>query len=321
MDGARLRAARGERPGGYLLSGAENHVAHQASRLSLAVGVLVLVLKFGAWLLTGSVALLSDAFESIVNVVAALGAVIAIRVSAKPPDSRHPFGHTKIEYLSAGAEGALILAAAATIVVEAWGRLRAPTELDQLAGGLGVALVASALNGVLAAHLIRSGRRTRSPALLADGLHVKSDVVTSVGVLVGMGLAWATGFWILDPLLALLVALNIVRIGVETVGHSFRGLMDEALSSEQLERVREIVAAHMGPALEVHDLRSRRAGPKTFLEFHLIVPGRLTVRRSHDLCDDIERALHAELSGLHVSIHVEPEGEALRDPQDDLSAI
>jgi cation diffusion facilitator family transporter len=278
-------------------------------------------LKFGAWFLTGSVALLSDALESIVNVVAAVGAVIAIRVSAKPPDSRHPFGHTKIEYLSAGAEGALILAAAATIVFEAWGRLRAPTELNELAGGLGVALVASAMNGALAAHLIRSGRRTRSPALLADGLHVKSDVVTSVGVLVGMCLAWATGFWILDPLLALVVAVNIVRIGVDTVGHSFHGLMDEGLSAQQVTRVREIIAANMGPALEVHDLRSRRAGPRTFLEFHLIVPGRLTVRRSHDLCDAIERALHAELPGLHVAIHVEPEGEALRDPQDELSAL
>mgnify|MGYP001627165202 CR=1 FL=1 len=285
-------------------------MAEQAARLSFLVALLVLGLKVLAYLLTGSVALLSDALESTVNVAAALMALFAIRFAQRPPDATHPFGHTKAEYFSAVLEGVLVVLAALLIAKEALPRLLRPTPLEGLGPGLSVSLLASGLNGLLAYHLIRQGRRLRSPALTADGYHVLSDVLTSVGVLLGIGLAWLTGLWVLDPLLALLVAGNILLMGFRLVRHSVGGLMDEGLSPEEVARIQAVITSRLaGRALEVHDLKTRRAGPRAFLEFHLVVPGRTTVEEAHQLCDELERALEGEFPGLVVTIHVEPERE------------
>lgn len=285
-------------------------MAENAARLSLVVALLVLGFKAFAYLLTGSVALLSDALESLVNVAATLLALFAIRFAQRPPDETHPFGHSKAEYFSAVLEGVLVVLAAFLIAKESIPRLLHPRPLGDLGPGLLVSLLASLINGLLAWHLLRQGRRLRSPALTADGYHVLSDVLSSVGVLAGVSLAWATGLWVLDPLLALLVAGNILLMGFRLVRQSVGGLMDEGLSLEEVARIRGFITERLaGRALEVHDLKTRRAGPRTFLEFHLVVPGRTTVEEAHQLCDELERALEKEFPGLVVTIHVEPEKE------------
>jgi len=288
-------------------------VAERAARLSLLVALWVLGLKALAYLLTGSVALLSDALESTVNVAAALLALFAIRFAQRPPDETHPFGHTKAEYFSAVLEGVLVVLAAFLIAKESIPRLLHPRPLGDLGPGLLVSLLASLINGLLAWYLLRQGRRLRSPALTADGYHVLSDVLTSVGVLAGVGLAWATGLWVLDPLLALLVAGNILLMGFRLVRQSVGGLMDEGLSPEEVGRIRKTIAEALGGrALEVHDLKTRKAGNRAFLEFHLVVPGSMTVEEAHRLCDELERALEETFPGLAVTIHVEPESERKR---------
>lgn len=285
-------------------------MAENAARLSLVVALLVLGLKAFAYLLTGSVALLSDTLESLVNVAAALLALLAIRFAQRPPDETHPFGHSKAEYFSAVLEGVLVVLAAFLIAKESIPRLLHPRPLGDLGPGLLVSLLASLINGLLAWHLLRQGRRLRSPALTADGYHVLSDVLTSVGVLAGVSLAWATGLWVLDPLLALLVAGDILLMGFRLVRQSVGGLMDEGLSPAEVSRIRKTIAEALGGrALEVHDLKTRKAGNRAFLEFHLVVPGSMTVEEAHRLCDELERALEKEFPGLVVTIHVEPEKE------------
>lgn len=277
---------------------------------SVAVALIVLGLKAGAWWLTGSVALFADALESVVNVAAAVAALLAIRLSALPPDANHPYGHAKAEYFSAVIEGVLIVVAALLILNEAWGALQSPRAPEQAPVGLAIAAVATAINALWSAVLFRRGRAVRSPALLADARHLMSDVVTSVGVLAGIGLVVLTGILWLDPLLAALTAANILVSGYRLLRESVGGLMDEAVPPATLERIRAIVAAEAEGAIEAHDLRSRHAGRYTFLEFHLVVPGGMTVRESHDICDRVEAALKAELSDAVITIHVEPEGKA-----------
>lgn len=285
-------------------------MAERAALASLAVALLVLGLKGLAYLLTGSLALLSDALESTVNVAAALMALFAIRFAQRPPDATHPFGHTKAEYFSAVLEGVLVVLAALFIAKEALPRLLHPTPLGDLGPGLGLALLASGLNGLLAYVLLREGRRLRSPALTADGYHVLSDVLTSLGVLLGVGLAGLTRFWVLDPLLALLVAGHILLLGLRLVRQSVGGLMDEGLPPEEVARIRAVIARELqGQALEVHDLRTRKAGHRAFLEFHLVVPGTMPVAEAHRLCDRLERTLEEAFPGLSVTTHVEPESE------------
>ncbi|RTG93934.1 cation-efflux pump [Thermus scotoductus] len=288
-------------------------MAERAARLSLLVALWVLGLKSLAYLLTGSVALLSDTLESAQNVAAALLALLAIRFAQRPPDETHPFGHSKAEYFSAVLEGVLVVLAAFLIAKESIPRLLHPRPLGDLGPGLLVSLLASLINGLLAWHLLRQGRRLRSPALTADGYHVLSDVLTSVGVLAGVSLAWATGLWVLDPLLALLVAGNILLMGFRLVRQSVGGLMDEGLSPAEVSRIRKTIAEALGGrALEVHDLKTRKAGNRAFLEFHLVVPGSMTVEEAHRLCDELERALEESFPGLAVTIHVEPESERKR---------
>ncbi len=277
---------------------------------SVLVALLVLGLKAGAWWLTGSVALFADALESVVNVAAALVALAAIRVSAKPPDAQHPYGHAKAEYFSAVLEGVLICVAALLILNEAWQAWLQPRALEAATTGLVVSAIATGINGAWSAVLFRRGRTSRSPALLADARHLLSDVITSVGVFVGVALVALTGILWIDPLLAALTALNILFSGWQLMRDSFGGLMDEAAPAEELGQIRSLVAAHAEGAIEAHDLRTRRSGRFTFVEFHLVVPGEMTVTQAHGICDRIEAALKAELDGAVITIHVEPEGKA-----------
>jgi cation diffusion facilitator family transporter len=272
--------------------------------------VAVLALKAVAWWVTGSVALYADALESIVNVAAALAALLAVRLSALPPDANHPYGHAKVEYFSAVLEGALIIVAALLILHAAWGAFMAPRAPDQVGIGLAVAAVASGVNAAWALFLSKRAKALRSPALMADARHLWSDVVTSAGVLVGVGLVTLTGILWLDPLMAALTAVNILISGGRLLRESVGGLMDEAVPPATLERIRRIVAEQASGAIEAHDLRSRHAGRHTFLEFHLVVPGDMRVSESHEICDRIEAALKAELEGAIITIHVEPEGKA-----------
>lgn len=277
---------------------------------SILLGLAVLALKTLAWWLTGSVALLSDALESIVNVAAAIAALVAIRVAQRPADQGHPYGHHKAEFISAVIEGVLIILAALLILHQAWGALQSPRELEQPGLGLAVNTLASALNGLWCWVLIRQGRRRRSPALVADGKHLMTDVISSLGVLAGIGLALATGWMILDPILAMLVGVNILWSGWKVVTASVSGLMDEAVSDRSLSEIRQIISDRAEGAIEAHDLRTRHAGRATFIDFHLVVDGQTTVAEAHDICDRIEAALKENLPDAQITIHVEPEHKA-----------
>ncbi|WP_188966756.1 cation diffusion facilitator family transporter [Neoroseomonas lacus] len=277
---------------------------------SVVVAMAVLGLKAVAWWLTGSVALLADALESIVNVAAAAAALAAISFSARPADANHPYGHAKAEYFSAVLEGALIIVAAMLILHQSWGAFLAPRAPEQAKLGLAISAVATAVNAAWALTLMRRGRALRSPALIADAHHLWSDVVTSAGVIAGVGLVALTGTLWLDPLLAALTAGNILFSGFRLLRESVGGLMDESVPPATLERIRRIVAAEAEGAIEAHDLRSRHAGRYTFLEFHLVVPGSMTVQEAHDICDRVEAALKAELDSAIITIHVEPEAKA-----------
>jgi cation diffusion facilitator family transporter len=277
---------------------------------SVAIACGVLALKLAAWALTGSVALLADALESVVNVAAAAAALAAVRYSSMPPDANHPYGHAKAEYFSAVLEGALIIVAAIAILHETWVAYWAPHAPDQPAAGLLVSAAATAINAAWAGLLRREGGRVRSPALLADARHLMADVVTSAGVLVGVGAVAVTGVLWLDPLLAAMTAVNILWSGWGLMRESVGGLMDEAVEPGLLARIRGAVSTSAEGAIEAHDLRTRHAGRLTFIEFHLVVPGGMSVDAAHVICDRIEAALKAEIEGATITIHVEPEGKA-----------
>lgn len=281
---------------------------------SILVAFVVLGLKALAWWMTGSVALYSDALESTVNVIAALAAYWAIRVSHTPADQDHPFGHHKAEYFSAVLEGVLIVIAALLILVEVARTWTTPVNLDQPWPGLAVNGLASIINLVFAQVLIRTGQASRSPALVADGRHIMTDVITSLGVIAGLIGAALTGWAILDPALAVIVALNILWQGWHVVGSSMQGLMDRAVDTDEHIRIRDIISANSKGAMEVHDLKTRIAGRATFIEFHLIVDGDMSVRESHVICDRIEEALKAEIPSVRITIHVEPDDEAKLPP-------
>lgn len=277
---------------------------------SIVVGFVVLALKLLAWWMTGSVALLSDALESTVNVATAIAALIAIRVAARPADASHPYGHHKAEFFSAVLEGVMIILAALLIMREAYLGFRTPPELDTPFPGLAVNAVAGVLNAIWCRVLISRGGRLGSPALVADGRHLLTDVITSGAVLLGVVLAVATGWTILDPLLAGLVGLNILWTGWKLTASSLSGLMDEAVSDETLELIRDVISDRATGAIEAHDLRTRHAGRATFIDFHLVVDGQTTVDDAHGICDRIEQSLLAKLPEAQITIHVEPEHKA-----------
>lgn len=278
--------------------------------ISVAVGLAVLAIKLFAWYLTGSVALFSDALESIVNVAASTAALLAIRYSARPADANHPYGHHKAEYFSVVLEGVLIIVAAIVILREAYGAFLSPRMFGAPVEGLVVSAIASAINGGWSWFLIKEGRRRRSPALVADGKHLLTDVITSVGVVIGLVAAYATGIAALDPILAAVVAVNILWAGWRLIRESLGGLMDEAVPEKTLAEIRQIISAQAEGAIEAHDLRTRHAGRATFIDFHLVVAGTMPVSEAHDICDRIEKALRTAVPDAMITIHVEPEEKA-----------
>lgn len=289
-----------------------DHVTRLAG-WSIVVALLVLALKVAAWRITGSVALYSDALESVVNVVTALLAWFAVRISHKPADKEHPFGHSKAEYFSAVVEGVLIVLAALLIFSEAIQALFRPSELQTPALGMTVNLISTAINAAWASVLIRFGKRWQSPALSADGRHVMVDVVTSIGVLVGLTLVIVTGWQFIDSVVAIGVGINVLWEGWRVISSSVDGLMDSAVGDAEADRIRDIIMANASGAIEVHDIKTRGAGHASFVEFHLVVDGAMSVADSHAICNRIEAALGAEIPGVHITIHVEPHGESKGD--------
>ena len=287
----------------------------QSSRLAvsnIAIAVMVVTLKYLAYLETGSVALYSDALESIVNVLTAAAAAAALHWSARPPDRHHQFGHHKAEYFSAVLEGVLIVLAAALIIRASVAALREPSLMHLSGIGIGLNIAATIINGAWAWLLIKRGRENRSPALIADGWHLVSDVATSGAVLVGLGFVAITGWQKLDVMMALAVAFYILWAGGRIIRDSMSGLMDEAVTSEVARHINGIISSNADGALEAHDIKTRIAGRVTFIEFHLVVPGKMSVAAAHVICDRIEAALKAAVSGAEIVIHIEPEGEAGR---------
>ncbi len=277
---------------------------------SIAVSLIVLGLKLLAFWMTGSVALYSDALESIINVVTAFAALGALWFSYQPADQNHPYGHHKAEYLSAVLEGVLIVLAAISILREAYLGFLDPRPLDAPWQGLAINLLATAINAFWALLLIRTGRKYRSPALTADGRHLMTDVFTSAGVFVGLVGAIVFGMPVLDPILAGFVAINIIWMGWKLMRESVGGLMDEAVPPATLDAIKSVISTEAEGAIEAHDIRTRQAGRATFVDFHLVVAGDMTVSFAHDICDRIERALKDKIEDITVTIHVEPEDKA-----------
>ncbi|MFN8163890.1 MAG: cation diffusion facilitator family transporter [Solirubrobacterales bacterium] len=274
--------------------------------LSIAAAVATISLKTVAWLLTGSVGLLSDAAESVVNLVAAVFAVAALRWAVKPADQEHAYGYAKAEYFSAGLEGALILVAAAGIAITAVDRLVHPQPIEDVGVGLAVSVVASLINLAVGYLLLRTGRAERSITLEADGKHLMTDVWTSVGVIIGVAAVAISGWDRLDALIAVAVAVNIVVAGSGLVRRSVDGLMDRALGEPEQGQIDEVLNGFKREGIRFHALRTRQAGSRAFISLHLLVPGDWTVQRGHDVAEEVDAALRQQLPYATVFTHLEP---------------
>jgi len=279
--------------------------------LSIATGIVVFGLKIGAWWFTGSVGLLSDALESIVNIVAAFIALAALRAAAKPADPMHHFGRGKAEYFSAQIEGFMILVAALIIVVTAAERFMAPKPLEQVGWGLAISTLASLLNGAVAIILMRAGKKNRSPVLDADGKHLMTDVWTSVGVIIGVGLVQLTGWDRLDAIVAMAVGINIIITGFHLLKESTSQLMDKSLSDEDHELIVTVLKEYESDEVKFHALQTRESGRFRFISMHVLVPGAWSIQRGHDLSEEIEAKIIEVLPHATVSTHVEP----IEDPR------
>lgn len=278
--------------------------------LSIAAAVVTLSLKLLAWWLTGSVGLLSDAVESLVNLAAAILALVALWVAAQPPDDEHAFGHTKVEYFSSGIEGALILLAAAGIGWNAVHRLLSPHALESVGLGLAISVLASLVNLVVSRILMRAGREAHSPALQADAHHLMSDVWTSAGVVVALALVGVTGWLWLDPLIGLLLAGHILWMAVRLMRESMLGLMDTGLPPDEMKAIRGVLDRYSEDGVQHHALRTRQAGAWRFMSVHVLVPGDWTVTRGHELVEKLEDDIRRCVPRLTVLTHLEP----LEDP-------
>lgn len=274
--------------------------------LSIAAALVTMALKFFAYRLTGSVGLLSDAVESVVNLIAALVALWALWLAGRPADEDHHYGHSKAEYFSSGLEGALILVAAGSIAIAAIPRLLHPQPLESVGLGLGVAVIAAAINGVVAWLLWQGGKRHRSITLTADARHLLTDVWTTVGVVVAVALIGLTGWLLLDPIIALIVALNVIWTGLRLLRESGYGLLDTALPQADQRTIADVLAPYRAEGIEFHALRTRSSGSRRFISLHVLVPGTWTVQQGHDLCERIELALRRALTETTVFTHLEP---------------
>ena len=279
--------------------------------LSIAAAVATILLKGWAWWLTGSVGLLSDAMESFVNLAAAVVALAVLTVAAEPEDADHAFGHGKVEYFSSAFEGLLVLIAAGAILWTAVGRLLHPEPLEALGLGLMVSVIASIINLATARVLMRVGREYRSITLEADAHHLLTDVYTSAGVIAGVALVWLSGWLWVDPVIAIAVALNIVRMGWTLLKRSAAGLMDAAIPADEHQAIGAVLAGYEAQGLEFHALRTRQAGSRVFVTLHVLVPGDWTVQVGHDWCERIEGDIRRRLPHAHVTTHLEPQEDPL----------
>jgi cation diffusion facilitator family transporter len=277
--------------------------------LSIGAAIVTIGLKAAAYVFTGSVGLLSDALESLVNLVSAILALIALHVAARPPDEEHAYGHSKAEYFSSGVEGGLITIAAISIAATAIPRLFNPQPIESGLVGLSVSTVASLINLVVALVLRWAGQRYNSIALVADSQHLLTDVVTSVGVIVGVGLVLVTGWLWLDPVIALLVAANIVWMGVKLVRTSALGLLDTALPEDEIAKVHDVLCGYRSQGIQYHALRTRQAGARSFVSVHILVPAKWTVRQGHQLLEQVEADVRAAIPNTTVFTHLEPLGD------------
>ena len=273
--------------------------------LSITAALFTIGLKTAAYLLTGSVGLLSDALESVVNLIGAAMALAMLTIAAAPPDDEHSYGHSKAEYFSSGVEGALIVIAAISIAVVAGKRLLNPQPIEQVGWGLAVSLIASAVNFGVARVLLKAGAQHNSIALEADGRHLMTDVITSAGVLLGVAAVAVTGWQRLDPLLALLVAANILWEGWKLLKRTVSGLMDTALPKAEQDKIRAVLSRYQAEGIQFHALRTRQAGARRFTSMHVLVPGNWTVHRGHQLLERIEGDIRKSLPGVSVFTHLE----------------
>jgi len=283
--------------------------------LSIGAAILTIALKTTAYWLTDSVGLLSDALESLVNLVAAIMALAMLTIAARPADEMHAFGYGKAEYFSSGLEGALILLAAASIAWTAVPRLFAPQPLEHVGIGLGISVLAAAINFAVARVLMNAGKEYRSITLEADAHHLMTDVWTSAGVVLGVGAVALTGWVRLDPGIALIVAANILRIGWQLLGRSVRGLMDVTLPSAERDAIKRVLNRYESQGIQYHALRTRQAGTRAFISLHVLVPRDWTVQRGHDLLEQLERDIRSAVPGAQLFTHLEPQGDpaALED--------
>lgn len=295
---------------GGAVSTVENTSLTRFAWLSIAAAVVTIGIKAGAWLLTGSVGLLSDAIESLVNLAAAILALVALTVAEQPPDKEHEYGHNKAEYFSSGTEGALIFVAALLIAWTAIPRLFNPEPIEQVWLGAIVSGVASLINLGVAVVLRRAGKRHRSITLEADAQHLLTDVWTSIGVIVAVVLVALTGWYLFDPIIALLVAANIVWTGVKLMRRSAEGLMDASLDPEDVTKIEAVLEPYRRQGIGFHALRTRKAGTRSFATVHVLAPGGWTIKRGHDLAEEIEAKLRHAVPGVNVLTHLEP----LNDP-------
>ena len=276
--------------------------------LSVLASLLTLGLKFGAFWVTGSVGLLSDAVETLVNLTASIVAVIALTVAFKPANRKFNYGHDKAEYFAGGLEGGLILVAAAGIIYSAVGRLMQPQALENLLLGIGISVVAALINLVVARIMLRAARHFDSITLEGDARHLMADVWTTTGVVLGLGIImFYPQLVILDSIIAVIIALNITRSGISLIKRSMHGLMDVSLPREEVDLVEKHIRRHAGEKAAYHGLRSRKSGSRRFIDFHLLLPGDRTIREGHDICCRIEEGIEQELPKSQVTIHVEPE--------------
>jgi cation diffusion facilitator family transporter len=274
--------------------------------LTLVAAIVTILLRYVAYHLTGSVSLFADAAESLVNLLAATTALLSLIYASRPVDINHTYGHEKIEYFSSGLEGLLILGAAVATGWFAAIRLFSPTELEHLDIGMAVAFVASLINLGVSLILRRAAQRQHSIVLEASSKHLLADFWTSLGILAGVGLVWLTGIRILDPIVGLIVVLNIGWTGFDLIRRSFNELMDHALSDEEQQKVRAAIQTHLDPNMDFHALRTRRAGARRFADFHLLVPGDQSVHEAHAVASRIEEAVEHALPGIEVTVHIEP---------------
>jgi len=295
-----------------MLIGTETPRIDRSAAAWLAVGAALLTigLKFGAYRVTGSSGLLSDAIESIANLVTSVTALITIWYASKPADRTHNYGHGKAEFLATGIEGAFIIAAAAGVAWIGFRNLLSPHEVGSIGVGAALAIVASAINLFVGRILIKVGAEHQSPALVADGKHVLTDVITSLGVVIGLILVWITGAARIDAIVALLVAVNILHTGYTLFRQTLDGFMDRALAADEVQKIRTAIEEELSDeaiqGIGYHALRTRESGSDRFIDFHLLLPGEVSVHQAHDIADRVEQSLESKLHGVSATIHIEP---------------